>query len=309
MQYQRHTKSRDIRTALISKPAVWSRFRQLAIVFHMGLFSLLGGIFTPFHTVVADSSTITSFIAPSDAASLPSQWFAREIEVAFLDLGLHLTDPRKAATDTTNPALANGSTRLFNQLSALLTTQKQAGLLIETSLSPVENDRVLPAVRITTLPSGRLVSSVASLDLAQDVSRDELRIAALSLARRAIRQLQDNSADLVWSNGAPWAGDEYLVTMTIENFNGCQQNYILEEMENEFPGFVAIDLVDASQSHYARFTYRTTAKQQRLTKWLHIFFIEHHMIPGQDFNILYHNKKLRLILENGAKFGTVCSTT
>ena len=224
-----------------------------------------------------------------------------------MDLGLRLIDSRTATTEATNSALANGSTRLFDQLSAALTSQKQAGLLIETSLLPVENDRVLPTVRITALPSGRLVSSVASLDVAQDVSRDELRIAALSLARRAIRQLQDNSHDLVWSNGAPWAGDEYLVTMTIENFNGCQQNYILEEMETEFPGFVAIDLVDASQSRYARFAYRTTAKQQRLTKWLHIFFIEHQMVSGQDFTILYHNKRLRLILENGAKFGTVCS--
>ena len=307
MQYRRHTKSRDLRVKPVRKLAVWSRLRQLTIIFHMGLFSLAGGIFTPFYTAGANSSIITSFIAPSDAASLSSQWFTREIEVAFLDLGLRLTDSRTATTDASNSALANGSTRLFDQLSAALTSQKQAGLLIETSLLPVENDRVLPTVRITALPSGRLVSSVASLDVAQDVSRDELRIAALSLARRAIRQLQDNNHDLVWSNGAPWAGDEYLVTMTIENFNGCQQNYILGEMETEFPGFVAIDLVDASQSHYARFTYRTTARQQRLTKWLHIFFIEHQMVPGQDFTILYHNKKLRLILENGAKFGTVCS--
>ena len=307
MQYQLHTKSRDISVTSVSKPAVLSRWRQLAIICHVGLFSLFGGISTPFQTAGADSSVITSFIAPSDTSSLSSQWFNREIEVAFLDLGLRLTDLRTATIDTKNLALADGSTRLFDKLSAALKSQKQAGLLIETSLSPVENDRVLPALRITAIPSGRLISSVASLDVAQDVSRDELRIAALSLARRAIRQLQDNSHDLIWSNGAPWAGDEYLVTMTIENFNGCQQNYILGEMETEFPGFVAIDLVDASQSHYGKFTYRTTARQQRLNKWLHIFFIEHQMVPGQDFTILYHNKKLRLILENNAKFGTVCS--
>ena len=309
MPYQRHTKSRDIRVTSDSKPAIWSRLRSLALIYHIGLFSLLGGLLTPFHTAGATSTAIPAFIAPSNAASLSSRWFAREIEAAFLDLGLRLTDPRTATTGITNPALTTGSTRLFDQLSVALAAQKQAGLLIETSLSPVENDRVLPAVRITALPSGRLVSSVASLDVAQDVSRDELRIAALSLARRAIRQMQDNSRDLAWSNGAPWAGDEYMVTMTIENFNGCQQTYILEEMETEFPGFVAVDLVDASQSHYARYTYRTTAKQQRLTKWLHIFFIEHQMVPGQDFTILYHNKKLRLILENGAKFGTVCSAS
>lgn len=309
MQYQRHTKSSDTRVTLVNKRAVWSRLSQLVIICHIGLFSLLGGVFSPFHTAAADSRIIPSFIAPNNATSLSSQRFAHEIEIAFLDLGLRLTDPRTATTDTANPALANSPTRLFDQLSAALTSQKQAGLLIETSLSPVENNRVLPAVRITTLPSGRLVSSVASLDVAQDASHNELRIAARSLARRAIRQLQDNSHDLVWSNGAPWAGDEYMVTLTVENFNGCQQNYILGEMETEFPGFVAIDLVDAPQSHYARYTYRTTAKQQRLNKWLHIFFIEHQMVPGQDFTILYHNKKLRLILENGAKFGTVCSAS
>ena len=309
MQHQRHTKFSDIRVMHFSKLAVWSRLWRLVIVCQVGLFSLSGGILTPFHTAGADSNIIPSFIAPSNDVTLSSQWFAREIEVAFLDLGLRLTDPRTASTDTANLALDNGSTHLFDQLSAALTSQKQTGLLIETSLSPIENGRILPAVRITALPSGRLVSSVASLDVAQDVSRDELRIAALSLARRSIRQLQDNSNDLVWSNGRTWAGDEYLVTMTIENFNGCQQNYILGEMETEFPGFVAIDLVDASQSHYARFTYRTTARQQRLTKWLHIFFTEHQMVTGQDFTILYHNNKLRLILENGAKFGTVCSAS
>ncbi len=308
MQYRRHTKSRDISITPLRKPTVLSRWRQFAIICHVGLLSLFGGVATPFQTAGADSSVITSFIAPSDASSLSSEWFNREIEAAFLDLGLRLTDLRTATADTNNLALANGSTRLFDQLSAALKSRKQAGLLIETSLSPVENERVLPAVRITAMPSGRLISSVAGLDVAQHASRDELRIAALSLARRAIRQLQDHSHDLTWSNGAPWAGDEYLVTMTIENFNGCQQNYILAEMETEFPGFVAIDLVDASQSHYGRFTYRTTARQQRLTKWLHIFFIEHQLVPGQDFTILYQNKRLRLILENGAKFGTVCST-
>lgn len=307
MQYQHHTKTIDIRIASVSTPAIWSRLRQLAIICQIGLFSLMGGILMPFLAAGASGTAIPAFIAPSNAASLSSRWFAHEIEVAFLDLGLRLTDPRTAITDITNPALAAGSTRLFDQLSTELASQKQAGLLIETSLSIVENDRVLPAIRITALPSGRLVSSVASLDVARNASRDELRIAALSLARRAIRQMQDNTRDLAWSNGVPWAGDEYVVTMTIENFNGCQQNYILEEMETKFPGFVAIDLVDASQSYYASYTYRTTAKQQRLTKWLHIFFIEHQMVPGQDFTILYHNKKLRLILENGAKFGTVCS--
>ena len=309
MQYQPHNKSSNISSTPISKPAVWSRLQTLSIICHLGLLILLSGFLTPFHAAAANNTTIPAFMAPSNATSLPSRWFVYEIEAALLDLGLRLTDPRTVVNKSTDPTLTAGSKSLFEQLNTALASKKQSGLFIEASLLPVENNRVLPVVRITALPSGKLISSVSSLDVAQDVSRDELRIAALSLARRSIRQMQDNSRDLAWSNGAPWAGDEYVVTMTIENFSGCEQNYILEEMENEFPGFIAIDLVDASQSHYAKYTYRTTTKQQRLTKWLHIFFIEYQMLPVHDFTILYHNKKLRLILENGAKFGTICGAT
>ena len=108
----------------------------------------------PFQVAGANGTAIPAFIAPSNAASPSSRWFAHEIEVAFLDLGLRLTDPRTATTNITNPALAAGSTSLFDQLSAELASQKQAGLLIETSLSPVENDRVLPAIRITACHQG-----------------------------------------------------------------------------------------------------------------------------------------------------------
>ena len=80
-------------------------------------------------------------------------------------------------------------------------------------------------------------------------------------------------------------------------------------MEIEFPGFVSMDLVNSTQSTYAKYNYLTTAKNQRLTKWLQIFLMEHQMMPGRDFNILYHKKKLRLILENGAKLGTVCNAS
>ena len=69
MLYQRHTKSRDLRVKPVRKLVVWSRLRQL-LIFHMGLFSLFGGIFTPFHAAVADSTVIPAFIDPSDGANL-----------------------------------------------------------------------------------------------------------------------------------------------------------------------------------------------------------------------------------------------
>ena len=167
----------------------------------------------------------------------------------------------------------------------------------------------MPVLRAVALPSGRLISSVASLDLSKDAMRDELRVAAVSIARRALRQMQDNTRDLDWAQGADWARKEHVMNITIENFTICEQNYILKEMEIEFPGFVSMDLVNSTQSTYAKYNYRTKAKGQRLTKWLQIFLMEHQMMPGRDFNILYHKKKLRLILENGAKLGAACNAS
>ena len=156
-------------------------------------------------------------------------------------------------------------------------------------------------LRVIDLPSGRQISSTASRDISKDAMRDELRIAALSIARSALRQMQYNYGDRDWAQSTDWASNEHVLNITIENFTICEQNYILEEMETEFPGFISMDIVSSIQSTYAKYNYRTTAKNQRLTKWIQIFLMEHQMMPGKDITILYHQKKLRIILENGSK--------
>ena len=257
----------------------------------------------------AAEKQIPIFLAPAHETSRINSLFAREIEGAFIDLGIYLTDIRAIISSANAITTSNGQSALFEKLIEHFTNHGSKGILIDASLSQIENQRLMPVLRAVALPSGRLISSVASLDLSKDVIRDELRIAAVSIARRALRQMQDNTSDLDWAQGADWTSKEHVMNITIENFNICEQNYILKEMEIEFPGFISMDLVNSTQSTYAKYNYRTKAKSQRLTKWLQIFLMEHQMMPGRDFNILYHKKKLRLILENGAKLGTACNAS
>lgn len=246
-------------------------------------------------------------IAPVVDKSIAETIFTHEIEHAFLDLGLTLTDPHAIVGSNANAETRRWKGADIDQLARYFANKNQHALLIEASLSKLESRRLLPVLRAVTIPNGRLIGSVAGLDLAHDANRDELRIAAISLARRAFRQVQDNSRDIDWAKGAKWASAEHKIHLKIENFNSCVQNYILEEMETQFPGFISIDLVNATQSNYAEYEYRTTAKHQRLAKWINIFFMEHHMIPEHDFTILYQRQSLRLISENGAKFGVICN--
>jgi hypothetical protein len=254
----------------------------------------------------AAEKQIPVFLAPAHEVSRIDSLFAREIEGAFINLGIYLTDIRAIISGVNDKTTPNGQSALFDKLIEHFTKHGSKGILIDTSLSQIEDQRLMPVLRAVALPSGRLISSVASLDLSKDAMRDELRIAAVSIARRALRQMQDNTSDLDWAQGADWASKEHVMNITIENFNICEQNYILKEMEIEFPGFISMDLVNSTQSTYAKYNYRTKAKSQRLTKWLQIFLMEHQMMPGRDFNILYHKKKLRLIQENGAKLGAAC---
>ncbi len=257
----------------------------------------------------AAEKQIPVFLAPAHEVSRIDSLFAREIEGAFINLGIYLTDIRAIMSSVNDKTTLNGQSALFDKLIKHFTKHGSKGILIDTSLSQIEDQRLMPVLRAVALPSGRLISSVASLDLSRDAMRDELRIAAVSIVRRALRQIQDNTSDLDWAKGADWASKEHVINITIENFNICEQNYILEEMEIEFPGFISMDLVNSTQNTYAKYNYLTTAKNQRLTKWLQIFLMEHQMMPGRDFNILYHKKKLRLIQENGAKLGTVCNAS
>ena len=257
----------------------------------------------------AGEKQIPVFLAPAHEVSKLDSLFAKEIEVAFIDLGVSITDTRVVIDSLNNKNPLNDQVALFDKLIEHFTINGSQGIMIDPSLSRIEDQRLMPVMRVVALPSGRLISSVASLDLSEDAMRDELRIAAVSIARRALRQMQDNSGNLDWAQGTNWASKEHVINITIENFNICEQNYILREMETEFPGFISMDIVNSIQSTYAKYNYRTTAKNQRLTKWIQIFLMEHQMMPGKDFNILYHKKKLRLILENNAKLEAVCSAS
>ena len=74
-----------------------------------------------------------------------------------------------------------------------LAKKDQKGLLIETSLSQLENKRLSPALRATSLPDGKILSSVSSIDILLLSDRQELRIAAISLSSHALRQIQDST--------------------------------------------------------------------------------------------------------------------
>ena len=308
-----YANDRQVRTAFASQTlaasSLWRNMWRMTRTIGAALGCFTASMALTLPTAYASEAHVPVFIAPADDSSLAASLFLQELERAFLDLGLTLTDPRAIVSNGNDAAAQPRKGSGFGHLARSLTQQKQKGLLIETSLSQIETQRLLPILRAVALPEGRLIASVASLDLAQDASRDELRIAAISLARRALRQMQDNSGDLDWAKGAAWASAEHEIRLKIENFNGCAQNYIVEEMETEFPGFVGIELVNATQSNYVEYRYRTTAKYQRLTKWLHIFFMEHQMVPERDFTMLYHQQTLRLILENGAKFGAGCNVS
>ena len=284
------------------------RLRQFFSACRLSLLCFMAVVLFFSQKTDASSSDTQVFLAPLDGVDTSKQLFADEVQEALIGIGLTLIDARAVVSFDKKPNSMTRKNVFFRELTSYFTKENRKGLLIEISLATIGNGRVLPSLRATALPTGQMISSVTSLDVPRNASRDELRVAALSLSRRALRQLSDNSQGFDWIGSVPWKSDIHQVTLTIENFDGCQQNYILEEIETEFPGFISIELVNASQSQHARYKYKTAAKLQRLTKWLHIFFIEHNMVSGQDFTILYNNQKLRLIKEKGAKFGKVCST-
>ena len=93
----------------------------------------------------------------------------------------------------------------------------------------------------------------------------------------------------------------------MENFNICEQNYIMETMETQFPAFIAVEVVESPHNNYAVYSYRTNATKQRLIKWVNIFFLEHEMLPERDVSVLSQGNQLRLISEGNPKFALTCN--
>ena len=247
-----------------------------------------------------------------------SREFTKATGIAFLELGLLPSDNRTIYNfiNSRNQRSGNlgslgtdgSSESFFANLTEYSLANGRRTLLVEPSLVLKNKKRYIPSLKIIALPNGEVLANVSSLDIEFSSNLEDFTVAASTLVRHAARQLQENIESPNFLSRMPWFEGERSLDVSIENFDNCSLQYILEIMETEFPGFIELQLIKAPHTDYAKFIYRTSASTQRIVKWLNIFFLENRMLSGENFIILNQSSDIRIINESLKNSPSLCAS-
>ncbi len=144
------------------------------------------------------------------------------------------------------------------------------------------------------------------MPVALNSSQINLTAASISLSRSLARKLADKGHRLGGYSSLYLAKTPQIIRISIEKFDGCEQNYLLDILEKEFPGFVSLELEKSPTPTISIFNYQTTATSQKIQKWLRVLFFEYGLASEDDFMIIGKADNLRLLARNKTAFLSDC---
>ena len=161
-----------------------------------------------------------------------------------------------------------------------------------------------PAASVIDIGAGRLVARTSTLPLLALDDRLEIEASATALVRALAHQLEQNGYVLSETTRRPWGVRATDYRVAIEGFDMCERRELLATMENEFPGFLSVELVKAPNPTFAVYVYRSTATAQRLQKWLEQLMISLRIAPSASSRILANEKSIRVQKDRAHKIYT-----
>ncbi len=216
--------------------------------------------------------------------------FSHALANAFLELGIKLYD-RNLLSGAQGSNLATGSGSL---------------LMLELELLEDERGRFLPYLSAVNHSTGEVLAMSSTLSVLTDASSPELEAASISLTRMLSRQLADKQLSLTGYGTLFQPADPHVIRIALEQFDRCEQNYIMDTMSMDFPGFVFMELEKSPTQSISYYRYQTIAPSQKIQKWLTVLLFEHGLISGKDFMIIGKSDNLRLVAKNKTPFVASC---
>lgn len=150
-----------------------------------------------------------------------------------------------------------------------------------------------------------IVSSISTFEIEFQSSIQEIEASSISMARATLRKLFDNGFESRPKGSLETTMDPHNITLMLENFNVCEQDFLVDIMENEFPGFISSELKKSPTEFISVYNYKTHEKIQKIKKWLGVILFQAG-VPADDFMILVNQKKLRLVAKSEINFLDNC---
>ena len=168
-----------------------------------------------------------------------------------------------------------------------------------------QNLLLIPTLKITRKSNGISFGFSRSLTFEKNSNLLEIEMVSKMLVNNIIKQLKKNGLEFNETDQKFKDNNEKKLKISINYFNSCESNEIIEIMENEFPGFIHLETDDLSTSSINKIVYYTTSTKYKIKKWLERSLFEFGFMP-KDFFVKIYKSKLDLTKSNNAKTIFLC---
>ena len=164
---------------------------------------------------------------------------------------------------------------------------------------------LIPTLKIVNKVNNKTYAFSRSIAFEKKSNVLEIETIAKMLVSSSLEQMKVNDIKFVISDQQFVDKKEKKIIISLNYFNSCESNKIIEVMEKEFPGFIHLETVGHNSQSKAQLAYYTASTIYKIKKWLALTIGEYGFGPD-DFFIKVYKSKIDINKLSNSKYFYVC---
>jgi hypothetical protein len=164
---------------------------------------------------------------------------------------------------------------------------------------------LVPTLKIVNKVDNKTYAFSRSLAFEKKSNLLEIETIAKMLVSSSLEQMKMNGIQFAISDKQFIDKKEKKILISLNYFNSCESDKIIEVMEKEFPGFIHMETEGHNSQSKAQLAYYTTSTIYKLKKWLALTINEYGFSPD-DFFIKVYKSKIDINKLSKSKYFYVC---
>ena len=164
---------------------------------------------------------------------------------------------------------------------------------------------LVPTLKIVNKVDNKTYAFSKSLAFEKKSNLLEIETIAKMLVSSSLEQMKMNGIQFSISDKQFIDKKEKKILISLNYFNSCESDKIIEVMEKEFPGFIHMETEGHNSQSKAQLAYYTRSTIYKLKKWLALTINEYGFSPD-DFFIKVYKSKIDINKLSKSKYFYVC---
>ena len=164
---------------------------------------------------------------------------------------------------------------------------------------------LIPTLKIVNKVNNKTYAFSRSIAFEKKSNVLEIETIAKMLVSSSLEQMKINGIKFVISDQQFVDKKEKKIVISLNYFNSCESNKIIDVMEKEFPGFIHMETEGHNTQSKTKLAYYTVSTIYKIKKWLGLTINEYGFSPD-DFFIKVYKSKIDINKLSKSKYFYVC---